>query len=283
MKPYRLAAGGLAITLVALSGSLLEAQQPTGFPLAPMVPRGDIVAPFFDGWYANPDGTYTLSFGFFNRNTEEIVEIPIGPDNFIEPAEFDGMQPTHFPPVSYGGFSGRRERGAFAITVPADIGRQDVVWTIRHAGQTLRVPGRVTSDAYELSHEPQAAGSLPPSLRLEAEGEEVRGRQGVTIGPLTARVGTPLPLTAWGFDQGVRENRVPVNMTWQKHQGPGSVEFSPRTIRVESGEEGVTEATFTEPGEYVLRVRVDNFSASDSSFADQCCWSNGFVRVNVTP
>ena len=42
-------------------------------------------------------------------------------------------------------------------------------------------------------------------------------------------------------------------------------------------------ATFREPGQYVLRVRVDNFRALDSNFDNQCCWSNGYVPVTVTP
>jgi hypothetical protein len=273
--------GALTALLATTGVTLAEAQQ--NLQLTPLVPRGDIVAPFFDGWYPNPDGSFTLSFGFFNRNTEEIVEIPLGPNNFIEPAEFDGVQPTHFPPVSYGGFSGRRERGAFAVTVPAEFRNRDVVWTLRHAGQTFSVPGRVTSETYELSLAPAAAGSLPPGLRFEGEGADAYGREGVIHGPLTARVGQPLPVTVWASDRGERDRTFPVNLTWSKHQGPGSVEFSPRTQRVEGLGEGATTATFSEPGEYMLRVRVDNFTASDSSFADQCCWSNGFVRVTVTP
>jgi hypothetical protein len=40
-------------------------------------------------------------------------------------------------------------------------------------------------------------------------------------------------------------------------------------------------ATFSEPGEYMLRAQVDNFRAPDSSSGDQCCWTNGYVRVTV--
>jgi hypothetical protein len=31
----------------------------------------------------------------------------------------------------------------------------------------------------------------------------------------------------------------------------------------------------------MIRVRVDNFGASDSRFDNMCCWSNGFVPVTV--
>jgi len=44
-----------------------------------------------------------------------------------------------------------------------------------------------------------------------------------------------------------------------------------------------TQATFMEPGDYVIRLRVDNFAAPDSSMGNQCCWSNGYLPVTVTP
>lgn len=250
-------------------------------PLAPLEPSGDLVAPFFDGWYMNPDGTYTLSFGFFNRNTEEIVEIDLGPNNRIEPAEYDGLQPTHFPPASYGGFDGRRERGVFAVRVPADF-EGDVVWTITRNGKSQSVPGRITAVAYELSLSPMAAGSLAPAYRFDGGDAFVTGREGEWI-ERSVSVGAPLPLVLEVEDRGEREQRVPVRVTWFKHQGPGAVSFegSPSTTEGPSGTVSAT-ATFDTPGEYVLRGRVDNFRMSDSSFADQCCWSNAYVRVVVT-
>ena len=49
-------------------------------------------------------------------------------------------------------------------------------------------------------------------------------------------------------------------------------------------DEGTTRvwATFDMPGEYVLLGQVDNFRRPDSSSGNQCCWTNGYVRVNVT-
>ena len=55
-------------------------------PLSPVPLTGEPIAPFLEGWYANEDGTYTMSFGFFNLNSGQVLDIPIGPDNFIEPA-----------------------------------------------------------------------------------------------------------------------------------------------------------------------------------------------------
>ena len=43
------------------------------------------VTPAFEGWTGNPDGTFSLYFGYLNRNYEEELEIPVGPNNSIEP------------------------------------------------------------------------------------------------------------------------------------------------------------------------------------------------------
>lgn len=287
MKQSRIALGAVAVLAFGLAAATAVEAQEGPLPLTPLPKRGDIVAPYFDGWFANPDGTFTLSFGYFNRNTDEIIDIPIGPDNFIEPAEFNGFQPTHFRPANYGGFSGRRERGVFAIVVPADFRDKDVVWTLRVNGQTHSVPGRTTAGAYQLSHTPMAAGSLVPLVKLDESAPEGKGRIGVTAPQTyTVKVGEALPLKIFGQDNGERDRRFPLNATWVKHQGPGDIAFSPVTSRSEEPadvyREFNTTATFSAPGEYIVRARVDSFTASDSSFADQCCWSNGYFKVNVT-
>ncbi len=60
---------------------------------------------------SNSDGTYTLHFGYFNRNTEEELDVPIGPDNSFDPGG-DRGQPTHFYPVAkMVGVQGGRAQG----------------------------------------------------------------------------------------------------------------------------------------------------------------------------
>ena len=130
------------------------------------------MAPFFDGWYRNPDGTVTLSFGYSNLNLTEVVEISLGPDNFIEPAEFDGRQPTSFPPVVREGATSTRrrdrERGVFTVTVPASFSG-DVVWTLVNQERTFSVPGSAKTGAYQLRW-PMAMGSQPPLVRFSPDG-----------------------------------------------------------------------------------------------------------------
>ena len=240
--------GGLALAAF-MYATPLGAQR--GRPLSPLPPGGQRVVPFFDGWYGNPDGTITFSFGYSNLNREEVVKIPLGPDNFIEPKEYDGRQPIFFPPAAPdstdagGGGGGRgvdrrdRERGVFTVTVPAGF-KDSVVWTLRNRGQTFSVPASAKTGAYRLLW-PMAMGSVPPLLRFKPNGPAGRGPSGVHADPVQTSVGARLPLTVWINDDSVREkDPVPIkpreakpamNAAWYEHSGPGPIVFSPRKRR----------------------------------------------------
>ncbi len=258
----------------------------TQFEIQLFRPSGGPAVPIFEGWYRNPDGTFELSFGYFNVNTEETLEIPLGSDNFIEPADFDGRQPTVFEPVPE---SDRRHWGAFTVTVPADFGSRDVVWTLRVRGQTLSVPGRLTSPAYELAGwEFPGRSSVSPLLRWAPDGPVGRGPRGITGAARQAKVGVPLDLGAWvARDAEAVDDERPINVKWFKHQGPGDVTFAERIAVVEpdawaqeGGAEVATTVAFSAPGEYLLRVLTFNVIRE---FEFQCCWTNGFVPVTVAP
>src|SRR5438128_1914621 len=75
---------------------------------------GQNVVPVYEGWEQNEDGSFNLVFGYFNRNFAEELDVPVGPDNTIEPGPADQGQPTHFYP--------RRNRFQFRIHVPKDFG-----------------------------------------------------------------------------------------------------------------------------------------------------------------
>ncbi len=289
----------------ALVGATLVSATPVGAqvprPLYPLSPNGLRVAPFFDGWYANPDGTTTFSFGYSNLNRTEVPEIALGPDNLIEPKEFHGRQPTSFPPVisDFGDGAGPRidrrdrERGVFTVTVPAGF-RGEVVWTLRYQGQIHRVPASTKTGAYQLSW-PMAMGSVPPLLRFSPGGPSGRGPTGIQGDPLKVAVGTPLDLTVWINDDSVREvetlsikprggAKAAMNVWWYKHSGPGPVAFSVRKQPIpETTGTAKASATFSMPGDYVIRARADNFGRLDTSPGNQCCWTNGYVKVTVTP
>ena len=291
--PRRWLVGGVA-TVLLISALPLGAQRQR--PLTPLPPDGLRVAPFFDGWYRNDDGTVTLSFGYSNLNLNEVVEIPHGAANFIEPAEFDGGQPTSFPPAGHGSDRPRRrrgrERGVFTVTIPPGFSGE-VVWTLVNQEQAFSVPGSAQTGAYQLRW-PMAMGSQPPLLSFSADGPTGRGPTGVEGEPMTASVGTPLPLSVWLNDDSVRDeellpvrrrsNATAMRLSWFKHTGPGDVIFSEYSVSLEDTQGmGATEATFDQPGQYVLRVRGDNFGRVDSSSGNQCCWTNGYLKVTVTP
>jgi hypothetical protein len=283
---------GLALTVFgAVSAGAQQMPRGPEQLMRPQYDRGQPVSPIFEGWYRNPDGTISLSFGFFNRNAEEDLEIPLGPDNFIEPAQYDGQQPTSFPSERRAGYIGRGW-GVFTVVVPGDFPpNQDVVWTLRSKGRTYSVPGRITRQEYRLSDvdQPAGVGSMPPRLRFEANGPEGIGPAGIRSSrTFSGRVGAPITISVWAADNYDSEMRdpVPVTLIWSKHQGPpeGRVTFGPDSNNLRAPAEGgevSTTATFSAPGRYVLRVEAGNFASRDSSNPDHCCWTNGYVTVDV--
>jgi len=246
---------------------------------------GGPVIPIFEGWYQHPEGGYELSFGYFNVNTEELLEIPLGPNNFIEPKKYDGLQPTTFLPMPVGD---RRHWGVFTVPVSADFGDQDVVWTLRVHGQELSVPGRVTSPPYQLNGwTVPGEGTGSPLLRFDPDGLAGRGPWGLKTGPLTVRVGQALQLNAWTRrDKKFESDTRPIHIKWFKHQGPGNVDFSNTEGKVRAdlwidsttGALVDTSAVFSEPGKYVVRILAFN---TIREFEFQCCWTNGYIDVMV--
>ncbi|HLG06020.1 MAG TPA: hypothetical protein VI383_07720 [Gemmatimonadales bacterium] len=277
------AAAGAVVALLAGPGQ--GASQTV--PLAPIRESGQAVTPAFEGWYRNPDGTFSLSFGYYNRNSREALEIPVGPRNRIEPGGPDRGQPTAFLP--------RRHWGVFAVTVPADFGLGRVVWTLVVGRDTFAIPGSLKA-GWEIDALQGEAGSgnTPPVLRFSASGPDGRGPGGITFGPLIARTGQALELAVWAADDGkavgsIASNgrpNVPVTLTWFKHQGPGEVRFSnptPAVAAPPADGKAVTSATFSQAGDYVLRVRANDASGVTGAGHAQCCWTNGFVKVKVNP
>tara|TARA_B100000678_G_scaffold8067_1_gene6712 strand:- start:64 stop:867 length:804 start_codon:yes stop_codon:yes gene_type:complete len=263
----------LALLFAAAGGAQVTQFSERVFNEQVLRPRGQPVIPLYEGYYPNPDGTYEICFGYFNLNTEEDVDIPLGPNNMIEPAEFDGMQPTHFDRVPEGNY--RRRFCVFTVNVPADFGQQEVLWTLNTHGEAITTPGKVLP-SYILD-EPDSGGRgiIAPVLRFEEDGPEFKGRTGFTGAPLTVAVGDPLTLSALVDHPG--------NRTWQAwtlHQGPGQVEFTEPEFWVANADGvGTTSARFDEPGEYLIRVQA--IDSPTSSFEFHCCWTNGYIPVTV--
>ena len=276
----KLVVGALTVVLGGLGPSVLEATQ---LPLAPTSASGATVTPAFEGWYENHDGTYSLSFGYYSRNSESAVEIPIGQNNFIEPGDANQGQPVRF--------EANRHWGVFVVEVPATFGDGDVVWTLKNHGETFSIPGHLHPDWRIDALDGEAgSGNTPPVLTFDMGGPEGRGPAGIVAGPLSASLDAPLSITVWTRDDGATsgsvrrtgEDAVPVTLTWFKHQGPGAVRFSDTELKVPAaGGQATTTATFSEPGEYILRVRANDASGVSGAGHAQCCWTNGFLKVTV--
>ena len=238
-------------------------------------PRGQGIVPIFDGWFRNEDGSSDLCFGYYTLNTEEAVDIPLGPANAIEPAEFDGGQPTHFDPVPETPY--RRYYCVFTVTVPRGFGRrQQVVWTIERGTARASTPGHLHPDYVLDEPNSDGRGESAPTLRFEEHGPRFRGRSGHTAAARAVAAGQPLELTVWAEHGGARSW-----LGWTKHQGPGDVTISAPELRVDPAEGRATvTATFNQPGDYLLRVQGIDDPVEDFEF--HCCWTNGYVPVTVT-
>ena len=256
---------------------------PNGYVSTTLADNGQPLIPLFEGWYPTGDGTHDLSFSYLNMNFEETFSIPIGPDNFMEPSEFNGMQPTFFMPAPPYGRPGEqrhyRHQAAFVVNIPADYGDEDVVWTLRYKGMTVKVPGRTTVETYRIENlEASTSAPVAPEMTVEPGTVEGRGRAGPhATGNLSTRVGDPITLSA-----SVRPlTGEPHLAFWFDHQGPEVISFSENEAEVPAeGGDVTTEATFSQPGEYMVRITA---LQTLSSMVQHCCYTNGYIRVTVTP
>ena len=266
--------------------------------------RGQSVEPVFHGWMPNDDGTFDLYFSYINRNWQEEVDVPVGPENNIQPAPYgpDGGQPTHFLP--------RVNRWVFTVRVPKDFGSKEVVWTLTSKGETHRAFGSLTPgyaiDEFMIMHEfgRSIRGRTRPTLKIEG------GKQ------RTVKVGQPVTLTAVAtdpnppvknpggcgaaFDPGeiggdlVRCTAVGLRLAWFAYRGSparftldppmrfkvwedqrGGSPWAPgwQPPPIPPGNKWVHRVTFKEPGTYVLRAQAH----------DGYLFQNEDITFTVTP
>src|SRR5438105_829866 len=154
----------MKLALLLLGAALACGQS---LPLEPTHEIGANVTGAFEGWYKTSDGSYNLLLGYFNRNTKQELDVPIGPNNRIEPGGPDRGQPTHF-------LAGR-QWGLFVVKVPADFGEKKIAWTLVANGKPTTIPASLKPD-YEISpHIEAAVGNTPPILSFEQKGPSVHG------------------------------------------------------------------------------------------------------------
>jgi hypothetical protein len=289
-KYFRWLAWASVLTIVLAAPRSARAQgnpDPVGFKFN----SGQAVQPVFDGWAKNPDGSFNMYFGYLNRNYVETLEIPLGPDNKLDPGPADRGQPTFF--------GTRTHRLVFKVMVPKDWGKKELVWSLTtkgktetavawlqpeweidpiNGGQTLTGDRKINKPPTMQVNVPGTV-TLPSTLKLSASVQDDglphprTGPPKVVIGQETPPALKPLP------DQ----PEVPVNVpalasanpgrgrggpqglivSWTVYRGPAAVAFEPAVVAVKDGKAEAT-ATFTKPGTYVLRGR-----AFDGQYADE--------------
>lgn len=266
--------------MVAGAGPSAEEQLP-GLPLEPLKEFGQLIYPVFEGWYDNPDGSYTFLIGYYNMNTKEELDIAIGESNFISPGPVDQGQPTHFNP-GHGW-------GVFTIKVGpeySDFVNTQMTWTLTANNQTMSVPFHTDPQWYLEPFVDAANGNQPPDLRFSDGGDVSAGPPVGVAQALSGTVGVPVELRLWTSDvtkQDGRESRrrPPLVLTWEKYRGPGDVAFDPERQEFDSADQTprIT-ATFSEPGEYILRVEAMDETGPGGG-GSQCCWTSAHVKVTV--
>jgi hypothetical protein len=245
------------------------------------VSSGLNVVPSFEGWEKNEDGSFNMVFGYLNRNYDEVIDIPIGPGNSVEPGGPDRGQPTHFYP--------RRSRFVFRVKVPKDWGNKDVVWTLNFRGKSEKAYGSLLP--VEIIN-PEVIGAnftgnttfdennKPPTVDIEGPGSR------------TIKVGQPLTLVAIARDpddapkpKAAPNSRPPgrrsamgLRVSWIQYRGAGRVVFDPPQALTYSDPRSdlspwtpgwmppppppdhrfTAKATFEQPGTYVLRVLAND-------------------------
>lgn len=236
---------------------------------------GQNVVPVFEGWERNPDGSFNMLFGYFNRNKDEIVDVPVGVDNKLEPGNPDQGQPTHFYPS--------RNRYWFRVKVPADFGSKELVWTLTSRGKTERAYATL-NPAYATDNSLQQLDTAGINLWWAEEGVNKAPAVRIEGGPgRHIKAGEPLALVAMASDDGVppapdgrgrgRYAWYGLRVAWIIDRGAGKVTFNPAQFKVypdytsnspwtvgwtapavpPDGKYPVT-VIFETPGEYVLRV-----------------------------
>jgi hypothetical protein len=203
--------GALAVVsfAVLLLASATEAQPRVSYE------RTQGISPAYEGWMENADGSYSIVFGYMNRNWEEELHIPVGPENyfsFVRPGELDDLEVSGYPNAAADQgqptyFLPRRNRFIFNVRVPPEFegGSQELVWTLTANGYTERAYGSLARD-YRIDN--MVMMSETGSLGAGSSNERIRSNEPPVLsldGPreIRVRAGEPVRLAATVTDDGI--------------------------------------------------------------------------------
>src|SRR4030095_8115457 len=84
-----------------------------------------------------------------------------------------------------------------------------------------------------------------------------------------------------GGGGGAGPRRARVSTTLTKYRGPGEIKFADNTPAIEK-EMVNTTATFSLPGEYIIRIE-GNDSSGVGGGGFQCCWTTAYIKAGIKP
>jgi len=291
-------------------------QTPSSLPLtAPIRERGSSVTPAFEGWYFDKDGSQRVMVGYFNRNTKQTFDIPAGPNNHIDPGPADQGQPTHFDagrqwgvftiklPKDFGArkLSWTIVANGFTNTITLHTNPDYIVEPFEDAANKNTPPKfRFEPNGPIVTGPPSAIAAkfsgtvgvpVPLTVWMSDEGPKInvpepgRGRGRGRAGTAGATAATDAPAGRGDARGAAPEGFTPpppMSITWTKFRGPGDVKFDNVKPSIDRAADGksVANATFSAPGDYILRVE-GNDSTGSGGGGFQCCWSNAHVAVTV--
>lgn len=276
---------------VLLAGfvSFLAAQPPTAIPQTKFA-SGQNVVPYFEGWIKNPDGTFDLVFGYFNRNWSQELVIPAGPDNRVEienpsgtapglsGANLDRGQPTFFLP--------RRQGWVYRLRVPANFGKQVARWTIKSNNKTETAYGELLPVEEISERIVMTRGNLnpgtddpnkPPTVSI-APPADVSATAEATLVASVTDDGLPKPRAAVQRTQAADATRIQqqtnsvstaqrrgLNVTWMQLRGPAKIAFGATGPVLVADGKASTTARFPLAGVYVVRATANDGALATKS------------------
>jgi hypothetical protein len=196
--------------------------------------RAQSVSPAFEGWEEEADGSKFFLFGYMNRNWEEELNVPVGPENMITPGEADQGQPTRFFP--------RRNRFVFRLPVPKNFTEKDeLVWTLTANGvtqkafATLRADYKVDTMVKQSESGALGGGTTNPEVRdNHAPVAKLQGPR-----TMTAVVGQPITLTMLVTDDGVPKPRPSRSAVSERESGASATSASASSRAEEAAQRAV--------------------------------------------
>ena len=255
-----------AFLILALAGALTAQALPTYIGQTKFNGGQDVV-PSYEGWLRNSDGTFTMVFGYLNRNWKEEPVIPAGPDNKLEPGLADRGQPTYFLP--------RRQAFIFRVQVPKDWGNAELVWSLTLHGRTEKAFGTLAPDEEITERMIMLRGglspgeddpNLPPVVAISAVDRAVVGTA-VALSAIVTDDGLPKPRPApkpraGGGQAQTNSVEAPrprgLSVTWLQYRGPAKAIFdSTRSMQAT--------VQFSEPGVYVFQAVASDGALSTRS------------------